>query len=116
MKQGLSLGFAQSLSLTPQLQQSIRLLQLSSLELEQEIEQQLATNPFLERDSDMSEREHFDPAGTSSPASELPRERESAADASDEGDGDFGSEDKEGEVSNWDGDGSTETAPDDDAP
>lgn len=52
MKQGMSLGFSQSLTLTPQLQQSIRLLQLSTLELEQEIEQQLAINPFLERDDD----------------------------------------------------------------
>jgi RNA polymerase sigma-54 factor len=60
VKQGLSLGFSQGLSLTPQLQQSIRLLQLSTLELEQEIEHQLATNPFLERESDITEREQFD--------------------------------------------------------
>ncbi|MGI9135292.1 MAG: hypothetical protein ACR2I0_15350, partial [Rhodoferax sp.] len=45
MKQGLSLRVSQHLALTPQLQQSIRLLQLSSLELNQEIEQALADNP-----------------------------------------------------------------------
>ena len=39
MKQGLSLRVSQHLALTPQLQQSIRLLQLSTLELGQEIQQ-----------------------------------------------------------------------------
>jgi RNA polymerase sigma-54 factor len=51
MKQGLSLGVSQHLALTPQLQQSIRLLQLSTLELAQEIEQMLQDNPFLEQES-----------------------------------------------------------------
>jgi RNA polymerase sigma-54 factor len=51
MKQGLSLRTSQHLSLTPQLQQSIRLLQLSTLELAQEIEQMLQDNPFLEQES-----------------------------------------------------------------
>ncbi len=51
MRQGLSLGVSQHLALTPQLQQSIRLLQLSTLELAQEIEQMLQDNPFLEQDS-----------------------------------------------------------------
>jgi RNA polymerase sigma-54 factor len=49
MKQGLQLRMSQHLALTPQLQQSIRLLQLSTLELNQEIEQLLADNPLLER-------------------------------------------------------------------
>lgn len=40
---------SQHLALTPQLQQSIRLLQLSTLELHQELEQILADNPMLER-------------------------------------------------------------------
>src|SRR5690606_9795426 len=43
---------SQHLALTPQLQQSIRLLQLSTLELNREIEQILAQNPLLERDDD----------------------------------------------------------------
>jgi RNA polymerase sigma-54 factor len=51
MKQGLNLRTSQHLSLTPQLQQSIRLLQLSTLELAQEIEQMLQDNPFLEQES-----------------------------------------------------------------
>ncbi len=49
MKQGLQLKFSQNLSLTPQLQQAIRLLQLSSLELNQEIDLLMQTNPLLER-------------------------------------------------------------------
>ena len=49
MKQGLQLRTSQHLALTPQLQQSIRLLQLSTLELQQELEQMLHDNPLLER-------------------------------------------------------------------
>ena len=49
MKQTLQLRTSQHLALTPQLQQSIRLLQLSTLELHQELEQILADNPLLER-------------------------------------------------------------------
>ena len=48
----LSLRVSQQLALTPQLQQSIRLLQLSTLELAQEVEQMLADNPFLEHDDE----------------------------------------------------------------
>ena len=49
MKPSLQLKLSQQLALTPQLQQSIRLLQLSTLELNQELEQILAENPLLER-------------------------------------------------------------------
>ncbi len=48
MKQNLQLRISQNLALTPQLQQSIRLLQLSSLELNQELETILQENPLLE--------------------------------------------------------------------
>ena len=50
MKHSLQLRLSQHLTLTPQLQQSIRLLQLSTLELNQEIEKFLQDNPLLERD------------------------------------------------------------------
>jgi len=50
MKHSLQLKLSQHLTLTPQLQQSIRLLQLSTLELNQEIERFLQENPLLERD------------------------------------------------------------------
>lgn len=52
MKQTLQLRVSQHLALTPQLQQSIRLLQLSTLELHQELEQILTDNPLLERVDD----------------------------------------------------------------
>jgi RNA polymerase sigma-54 factor len=52
MKPSLQVRLSQHLALTPQLQQSIRLLQLSTLELHQEVEQMLEQNPFLETDGE----------------------------------------------------------------
>jgi len=52
MKHSLQLKLGQHLTLTPQLQQSIRLLQLSTLELNQELEQMLQDNPLLEREGE----------------------------------------------------------------
>ena len=49
MKPGLQLKLSQHLTLTPQLQQSIKLLQLSTVELNQELERYLTDNPLLER-------------------------------------------------------------------
>ncbi|WP_226571734.1 RNA polymerase factor sigma-54 [Mangrovibacter yixingensis] len=49
MKQGLQLKLSQQLAMTPQLQQAIRLLQLSTLELQQELQQALENNPLLEQ-------------------------------------------------------------------
>jgi len=54
MKPSLQVRLSQHLALTPQLQQSIRLLQLSTLELHQEVEQMLEQNPFLEADEEHS--------------------------------------------------------------
>jgi len=86
MKQGLALRGSQHLALTPQLQQSIRLLQLSTLELQQEVEQMLDDNPFLDRDTEAAEREaygveHADsPYADISPASESSFSEPSASD------------------------------------
>jgi len=55
MKHTLQLKLSQHLTLTPQLQQSIRLLQLSTLELNQELERFLQENPLLERDDEVGE-------------------------------------------------------------
>jgi len=52
MKPGLQLRLGQSLTLTPQLRQAIRLLQLSSIELETEINAALESNPLLEEDDE----------------------------------------------------------------
>lgn len=57
MKLSVGLKVANNLSLTPQLQQAIRLLQLSSLELEQEIQIQLDSNPLLEKIEDINTTE-----------------------------------------------------------
>ncbi len=55
MKQTLQLKLSQHLTLTPQLQLSIRLLQLSTLELNQELETFLAENPLLEREDPVTD-------------------------------------------------------------
>jgi len=91
MKQSLQLRFSQHLALTPQLQQSIRLLQLSSQELNQELETILQANPLLERiekndDGSENNPEAFVPGNTiqetsvAAPAesaeSEVPKQQE----------------------------------------
>lgn len=48
MKPSLQLSLGQNLTLTPQLQQAIRLLQLSTIDLQQEIQQAIESNPMLE--------------------------------------------------------------------
>jgi RNA polymerase sigma-54 factor len=64
VKPSLQLRLNQHLALTPQLQQSIRLLQLSTLELNQELEQVLADNPLLERiDDPFSDALRIGPGG-----------------------------------------------------
>jgi RNA polymerase sigma-54 factor len=57
MKQSLQLKLGQQLTMTPQLQQAIRLLQLSTLDLQQEIQQVLDSNPLLELAEDDGEPE-----------------------------------------------------------
>jgi len=58
IKQGLNIKLGQSMSMTPQLQQAIRLLQLSSVELQQEIQEVLETNPLLERVEEYSDSDN----------------------------------------------------------
>ena len=66
MKPSLQLKLSQHLALTPQLQQSIKLLQLSTLELEQELEKYLQENPLLEREDDSYTPARIEPSMTSS--------------------------------------------------
>ena len=54
MRPTLQLRIGQQLTMTPQLQQAIKLLQLSTLELQQEIQEVLESNPLLEVDEDQS--------------------------------------------------------------
>ncbi len=88
MKPSLQFRLSQHLALTPQLQQSIRLLQLSTLELHQEVEQMLEQNPFLEMEEDAPaspfetplERQSADkPADTASDAPDAPDAGDGAA-------------------------------------
>lgn len=64
MKQSLQLKVSQQLTMTPQLQQAIKLLQLSTLDLQQEIQNALDSNPLLE----VGEDDETDEAGDDSPA------------------------------------------------
>ena len=91
MKQTLDLRIGQHLTITPQLQQAIRLLQLSSIELEQEIREILEKNPLLEE----NEQTDGEEAGSIEEPAETPPD--GAADAADgEGDGDPAELDWEG--------------------
>jgi RNA polymerase sigma-54 factor len=83
MKHSLQLRLSQHLTLTPQLQQSIRLLQLSTLELNQELERFLQENPLLERDEGPVESLTLVPGPNGSSVSEVATE--STASSSDEG-------------------------------
>ena len=80
MKQGLSLRVSQHLALTPQLQQSIRLLQLSTLELSQEVEQMLDENPFLELSEERAEREDYGVTVADAPVADGERATELGSD------------------------------------
>lgn len=128
MKQALQFKLSQHLALTPQLQQSIRLLQLSTLELNQEIEQMLADNPLLERLDDplgpyvsIAPNGGLDPprplsadsAGTDQGERGDPDELRGGADVGAEAPAGAGAEtdDSGGE---WPGDTSGRTRPDDD--
>lgn len=61
MKPSLVLKMGQQLTMTPQLQQAIRLLQLSTLDLQQEIQEALESNPMLERQEDGDDFDGSDP-------------------------------------------------------
>lgn len=85
MKTSLQLKMSQHLTMTPQLQQAIKLLQLSTLDLQQEIQQVLDTNPMLEvteeetsaadqferQDSPQTDKERSDEADSDDPNKEL---------------------------------------------
>ena len=121
MKPGLSLRVSQHLALTPQLQQSIRLLQLSTLELSQEVEQMLDENPFLDRTDEEAPREEFglDAADTPAQADDYGADdalfsgATSASSISAEGQNDAESSGAGSDEPDWNGDGTVEMAPND---
>jgi len=78
MKPSLQVRLSQHLALTPQLQQSIRLLQLSTLELQQEVDQMLDQNPFLEADEESAAGDApVERATSAEPVAEVPAEASS---------------------------------------
>ena len=78
MKQSLQMKMGQSLAMTPQLQQAIKLLQLSTLELQSEIQEALESNPMLE----MQEEDGGEPREGDSAGDGAVENRADAADAS----------------------------------
>ncbi len=99
LQQGLFLRNTQHLTLTPQLQQSIKLLQLSTLELSQEISQALHDNPFLDaEDNEQSTTNTNTNTNTEEDFSTRNQDHTGAFDA----------------PTNWDGDGNFEPDWDDD--
>ncbi|MBI5275058.1 MAG: RNA polymerase factor sigma-54 [Burkholderiales bacterium] len=123
MRQGLALRVSQHLALTPQLQQSIRLLQLSTLELGQEVQQMLDENPFLEANVDEPDEPDEPPPGTEPEAranrdedaveyggdAQKPGEVATPSPSAEEGDAPAMGD----EAPSWDGDGSAELVADD---
>ena len=76
MKQSLQIKMGQSLAMTPQLQQAIKLLQLSTLELQTEIQSALENNPMLEMEEESGEPREADLANESKETREAKREEE----------------------------------------
>jgi RNA polymerase sigma-54 factor len=103
MKQTLQLRVSQHLALTPQLQQSIRLLQLSSIELNQELETVLQDNPLLERIGEESVESSYsiqEPSNTRETQPETHEAQEPLSETTTDSDfdpGDF----NPGDNSNW---------------
>ena len=118
MKPSLQLRLSRQLTLTPQLQQSIRLLQMSTLELNQELEQIIGENPLLERDDDpLAASLRLAPNGgldTYGPSGDASGEGESTgAEARGSDSGAAAGEDGErGEPGDWSGEPSGRSRPD----
>ena len=88
VKPALQLRLHQTLALTPQLQQAIKLLQLSSIELEIELRNVLESNPLLELTESDSQEDAFEAdeydATAETPAEATEAERVSEVAAADE--------------------------------
>lgn len=106
MKPALQLKLSQHLALTPQLQQSIKLLQLSTIEMQQEIERYLLENPMLERDDEQGESfasaQQFD-----SPRAESEEPRQQETPATDDREGEAPSAPSEVDDDRWTSDAGT---------
>lgn len=121
MKQSLQLKLGQQLTMTPQLQQAIRLLQLSTLDLQQEIQEALDTNPLLEVTEDGDNESSLDERPNERTLDEhtLDDSNHSDANGADEFSADGPMQDMEktatdepGETNEWDSQQSKEVMPD----
>ncbi len=89
MKPALQLRLSQQLTLTPQLQQAIRLLQLSTLDMHQEVARMLEENPMLEVDDESTIRDFtLEPKGQATASNEESEQTRN----NDQGADDFGNE------------------------
>lgn len=93
MKQSLQLKIGQQLTMTPQLQHAIKLLQLSTLDLQQEIQQALESNPMLELNEDSEQpketEENNETVDFSSQENEAPKSEQTANTEEPSPDGDW---------------------------
>ena len=108
MKPSLRLGVSQSLTLTPQLRQAIRLLQLSAAELEIEIREALESNPLLERSEEGIDGAPGDatPEGAGDAAPEGEARVESAgSESADDGAREERADEREASAEDWPDDG-----------
>ncbi len=88
LKASLQLRLGQQLTMTPQLQQAIRLLQLPSLELQAHIRELLETNVMLEAEDDAEGTASFEALGAGPNDHELPPDGADPASTASAGDGD----------------------------
>lgn len=84
MKHSLQLKLGTQLTMTPQLQQAIRLLQLSTLDLQNEIQEALENNPMLEVNEDSGEADSNSDSGDNSNDGDAPMEPQSKSNESQE--------------------------------
>ena len=84
MKHSLQLKLGTQLTMTPQLQQAIRLLQLSTLDLQNEIQEALENNPMLEVNEDSGEADSSNDAGDNGSDGDAPAEMQPKANESQE--------------------------------
>ena len=83
MKQSLQLRLGQHLTMTPQLQQAIRLLQLSALELQAEVQEALDSNPLLEMAEEAAQAERAEAEANANGHEKEAAEQPAANDSSD---------------------------------
>ena len=84
MKHSLQMKIGQQLAMTPQLQQAIKLLQLSTLELQTEIQQALESNPMLEVQEEGEDNPEKETAKMRSDNEKEAKESESSAEKNDD--------------------------------